>query len=59
MALRPIHAFDDHIRPAQLMLKLYRLLDSEEPVVDRGDLVDKLRGLVSAGADEDVYKRQT
>jgi hypothetical protein len=36
------------------MLKLYRLLDSEEPVVDRGDLVDKLRGLVSAGADEDL-----
>jgi hypothetical protein len=54
MALRPIHAFDDHIRPAQLMLKLYRLLDSEEPVVDKGDLVDKMRGLVSAGADEDL-----
>jgi len=54
MALRPIHAFDDHIRPAQLMLKLYRLLDSEEPIVDRGDLVDRLRGLVRAGQDEEL-----
>lgn len=54
MALRPIHAFDDHIRPAQLMLKLYRLLDCDEPIVDKGDLVDKMRLLVNAGADEEL-----
>lgn len=54
MPLKPIHAFDDHIRPAKLMLKLYRLLDSDDPILRDGAIVEALRGVASAGAEEEL-----
>ena len=49
--LSPQQVFEDNIRPAELMLKVYRLLEHDAPTTD-GDMVQSLRDLVKAEADE-------
>ena len=49
--LSPRQVFEDNIRPAELMLKVYRLLEHDAPTTD-GDMVQSLRDLVNAEADE-------
>lgn len=46
-------AFDDNMRPVQLLLNVYRLLACEE-IKTSGDLVERLRQIVSASAGEDL-----
>jgi hypothetical protein len=52
--LRPIQAFDDNIRPASLMLQVYRLLDCGDAILTEGEFVQRLRELVRASATEDL-----
>jgi hypothetical protein len=52
--LRPIQAFDDNIRPATLMLQVYRLLECGDAILTQGEFVQRLRDLVRASATEDV-----
>lgn len=54
VGIRPIQAFEDNIRPARLMLKVYRLLDSRDAIQTDGDFVQKLRVLIAASATEEL-----
>ena len=45
--LSPRQIFEDNIRPAELLLKVYRLLEHDEPCQE-ADLLDSLRSLVHA-----------
>jgi hypothetical protein len=54
MPLSPLLAFEDHIRPAKLLLKLNRLLDADASPRSDGELVDQLRRVVEAHAEEDI-----
>jgi RiboL-PSP-HEPN len=49
--LSPRQIFEDNIRPAELMLRVYRLLEHDTPKTD-GEMVQALRVLVKAEADE-------
>lgn len=49
--LSPLQIFEDNVRPAKLMLNVYRLLEHDVPKTE-GELVQTLRGLVEAEADE-------
>lgn len=51
---RPIQAFEDNLRPARLMIDVYRLLDCGDEILTDGDFVDRLRDLVKAAAAEDL-----
>ena len=50
----PIKTFNDNIRPAELMLKIYSLLDTNDNVVSDGETIEALRQLVKANIDEDL-----
>jgi len=50
----PRQIFEDNIRPAELMLRVYRLLDTNDNLTMSGNLVDALRTLVNANEDEDL-----
>jgi len=50
----PRQIFEDNIRPADLLLRVYRLLDTNDHLLIDGQMVDKLRELVAANADEDL-----
>lgn len=54
MPLPPITAFDDNLRPAKLLLKLYRLMDAEDVVLREGQLVEQLRGVIGANTSEEI-----
>jgi hypothetical protein len=49
--LSPRQIFEDNFRPAELMLRVYRLLEHDTPKTD-GEMVQVLRALVKADADE-------
>src|SRR4029453_9480457 len=49
--LSPRQIFEDNIRPAELLLKVFRLLEHEAPKSE-GEMVRALRNLVKADADE-------
>jgi hypothetical protein len=51
--LSPRQAFEDNIRPAELLLRVYRLLENET-VQTEGELVTSLRSLVGARGDEEL-----
>jgi hypothetical protein len=53
-ALRPIQAFDDNLRPARLMLNVYRLLDCGDEILTAGEFVERLRDLVRASGAEEL-----
>ena len=52
--LSPRQTFEDNLHPAELLLRVYRLLDSNDNVRTEGDMVDALRGIIQASADEDL-----
>lgn len=49
--LSPRQIFEDNIRPAELLLKVYRLLEHDKPSTE-GEVVQALRDIVQASADE-------
>ena len=51
--LSPRQAFEDNIRPAELLLRVYRLLENDA-VQTEGDLVTSLRSVVGAKGDEEL-----
>jgi hypothetical protein len=51
--ISPLQIFEDNIRPAELMLKVYRLLHHDAPQSD-GELVQSLRSLVNANSEESL-----
>jgi len=51
--LSPRQAFEDNIRPAELLLRVYRLLENDA-VQTEGDLVTSLRAVVGAQVDEEL-----
>ncbi len=52
--LSPKQTFQDNIRPADLLLQVYNLLNADDQILTEGDLVDTLRKIVEAAADEEV-----
>jgi hypothetical protein len=52
--LRPIQTYLDNMRPAQLLLQVYRLLESGDTLVPQADLLKALRTAIGAPADEDL-----
>ena len=44
----PRQTFDNNIRPAELLLQVYRLLDANDEILTEGDLVDTLKSVVNA-----------
>ncbi len=52
--LSPRQTFEDNMRPATLLLRVYRLLDSNNNIQTEGELVTALRGITQASADEDL-----
>jgi hypothetical protein len=53
MLLSPRQAFEDNLRPAELLLRVYRLLENDGITTD-GDLVKALRTAVGAQDDEEL-----
>lgn len=51
--LSPRQTFEDNMRPAMLLLRVYRLLENDD-IIDKGEMIDALRGIVRASADEDL-----
>lgn len=49
--LSPRQILEDNIRPAELLLKVYRLLEHDKPATE-GEMVQALRDVVDASADE-------
>lgn len=54
ITISPRQTFKDNMRPALLLLDVYRLLDSNDKIHTEGEMVDSLRKLTHASADEDV-----
>jgi hypothetical protein len=52
--IRPAQGFEDNIRPAKLMLQVYRLLDCGDAIQTDGEFVNQMRELVKASATEDL-----
>lgn len=52
--LSPRQTFDDNMRPAHLLLRVYRLLDSNDDIRTDDDMVSNLRVLVQATDDEEL-----
>jgi hypothetical protein len=50
----PRQLFEDNIRPAKLLLRVYRLLDTNDMFTGHGQMVDVLRPLIKANADEEL-----
>lgn len=51
VAVSPRQTFEDNMRPAQLLLRVYRLLESDDIVTD-GEIVDALRKVLKTSGDE-------
>lgn len=54
LTLSPRQTFEDNMRPAQLLLRVYRLLDANDVITTEGEMVTALRALVQASAGEDL-----
>jgi hypothetical protein len=52
--LSPKQTFLDNLRPAELLLQVYRLLESGENLTRPGNLLDAMRTILGAPADEDL-----
>jgi hypothetical protein len=48
----PRQIFVDNIRPADILLRVYRLLNTDDHVQNHGELVEALRSIVQAADDE-------
>ncbi len=51
--LSPRQAFEDNMRPAELLLRVYRLLENDS-LQTEGDMVASMRRLVGCGSSEEV-----
>lgn len=51
--LSPRHAFEDNIRPAELLLRVYRLLENDS-IETGGEMVTALRQVVGCDANEEL-----
>jgi hypothetical protein len=52
--LSPRQTFEDNMHPAALLLRVYRLLDSNDNILTEGEMVDALREIIQASRDEDL-----
>jgi hypothetical protein len=52
--LNPLTVFDDNLRPAQLMLQVYRLLDANDTILSSGEMVETMRGVIKASTNEEL-----
>ncbi len=52
--LSPRQTFEDNMHPAQLLLRVYRLLDSNDTIQTEGHMVEAVRSVVQASAEEDL-----
>ena len=52
--ISPRQTFDDNMRPAELLLRVYRLLDSNDNILTGGELVDAVRGIIQADSTEEL-----
>jgi len=50
----PRQTFENNIRPAQLLLQVYRLLDANDRILTEGDLVDALKSIIDVDDSEYV-----
>jgi hypothetical protein len=50
----PRQIFEDNIRPAELLLRVYRLFDTDDKFLIEGEMVDALRKVVGADNKEDL-----
>jgi len=51
--LTPRRIFEENIRPAELLLQVYRLLECEAPLTE-GSMIKSLRSIVGAAPEEDL-----
>lgn len=52
--ISPRQTFEDNMRPAKLLLRVFRLLDCNDNILTDGKMVDDLRHLTQAAVDEDL-----
>lgn len=52
--LSPRQTFEDNMRPAELLLQVYRLLESSDDLTTRSELLSGMRRIVGAPADEQL-----
>ncbi len=52
--LSPRQTFEDNMRPAVLLLRVYRLLDSNDNILTGGEMLNALRDVIQASVDEDL-----
>ena len=57
--LQPYAAFEDNLKPALLMLDVYRLLITEDGPKDAHELVEQLRRLIGCEDDEELLLLQS
>lgn len=50
----PRQNFEDNMRPAHLLVRVYRLLASNDQIVNDGNVVDRIRTIVEAATDEEL-----
>jgi hypothetical protein len=50
----PRQIFEDSVRPANLLLRVYRLFDTDDKLLTQGKMIDALRTVVSADSKEDL-----
>lgn len=54
ISISPRQTFEDNMRPATLLLRVYSLLDSNDNILFEGELVARLREITRASAEEDL-----
>ena len=52
--LSPWQVFQDNMRPAQLLLNVFNLLNSDDKILSEGEMVAALRDLIKASDEEDL-----
>jgi len=52
--LSPRQTFEDNMRPAELLLRVYRLLDSNDNILTEGEMINALRDIIQAEANEEL-----
>jgi hypothetical protein len=54
--LSPRQTFEDNMRSAVLLLRVYRLLDSNDVILTQGEMVNALRAMIQASTDEELLE---
>jgi hypothetical protein len=53
-SLSALQTFEDNMRPATLLLRVFRLLDSNDTILTEGQMVEALRPIVRSSTQEDL-----